>query len=58
MPTVLWRARCQWCGKIGNTSTRNQGTGAPSNTPVVPGSCPSHPSGEKNKPHAPRWEQA
>lgn len=54
----LYRARCQWCGKIGHISYGTPTGGTPDYTPVVPGTCPSHPSGKPNMPHAPKWEKA
>lgn len=49
-------ARCQWCGKTGGRCFGTPTGGAPYTTPVVPGPCPSNPSGSKT--HAPRWEKA
>ncbi|EHL10558.1 hypothetical protein [Peptoanaerobacter stomatis] len=54
MAVKIYIARCQWCGKTGNTSSGTSTGGAPINQPSVPGKCPSSPSG--NGTHAPRWE--
>lgn len=51
-----YKARCQWCGKLGNYSFGSPTGGTPNSTPIVPGPCPSNPSGAKT--HAPKWEKA
>lgn len=56
MATTNWVAVCQWCGQRGSrmgTSNGNQ----PSSRPTVPGKCKSHPSGNPNMEHGPRWER-
>jgi len=44
---------CQYCGKTGGQ------TQSPKEYPTiqarVPGKCPSHPSGNPNMPHSPKW---
>lgn len=46
---------CQWCGKRGSTTSTNDGA-PPRRQPVISGKCPSHPSGNPNMSHGPRWE--
>lgn len=54
----LYRARCQWCGRVGGTAYGTPTGGAPNQTPYIPDTCKSHPSGKPNMPHAPKWEKA
>lgn len=52
-------ARCQWCGKTTGRRVNGSPSGEPPiDTPFIPGNCPSHPSGKKDCPHAPKWEKA
>ena len=52
---ILYRPRCQLCGKQGTSKQPGTLTGGlPNLTPTVPGKCPVSPTGK----HAPRWEQA
>ena len=54
---AIWIARCQYCGKTGNTGTNSKQGAKPAGTPMVAGKCPSHPSGKKDANHAPSWEE-
>lgn len=47
---------CQWCGKRG-TATAGSDNKVPSLKPNVPGKCPSHPSGNPQMAHGPKWEK-
>jgi len=52
-----YTAVCQWCGARGSSNTTY--TGAPPNfRPVISGKCKSHPSGNPNMEHGPRWERS
>lgn len=53
---IRWRSVCQWCGKQGSTAYAPEGR-LPSNNPSVPGKCKSHPSGNPNAEHGPKWQQ-
>lgn len=52
MATTYYKARCQYCGKLGSTASGTSTGGTPNSTPHVPGKCPSSPTGN----HAPKWE--
>lgn len=54
----LYRARCQWCGRVGGTAYGTPTGGAPNQTPYIPDTCKSHPSGKPNMSHTPKWEKA
>lgn len=54
--TTRWQPVCQWCGKTGNLRTHNNSF-PPINVPIISGNCTSHPSGDKNAKHGPKWEQ-
>lgn len=57
MAVTKWISRCQWCGKQGGGETGSPDNGPPrSNPPMPPGKCGSHPSGNKDANHAPKWE--
>lgn len=51
-----WVAVCQWCGREGN-STASRMSSPPTSSPIIPGRCTSHPSGDSNANHGPRWER-
>lgn len=56
MASYSFVAVCQWCGQRGSRTSRNTDI-PPSMTPRVPGKCKSHPSGNPNMEHGPRWER-
>lgn len=50
---IYYRARCQYCGKLGGNIAPGTPTGGtPQLAPTVQGKCPSSPTGK----HAPKWE--
>lgn len=53
-----YKAVCQWCGKQGGRAFGSPTGGTPNVQPFIAGTCPCHPSGEKNQPHSPKWEKA
>lgn len=57
MANKNWKSVCQWCGKIGWRQSTITGN-TPNAQAQVTGKCPSHPSGNPNMPHSPRWEKA
>lgn len=51
-----WEAVCQWCGRTGN-STKSSLPSPPTSNPIITGKCNSHPSGNPDANHGPRWER-
>lgn len=47
---------CQWCGQRGGRVSRSDDK-PPQYTPKITGKCKSHPSGNPNMEHNPRWER-
>ena len=56
MASCTWMSVCQWCGQSGGTASTSNGN-PPMYPPRVPGKCKSHPSGNPNMEHGPRWEK-
>ncbi len=55
--TQYYKSVCQWCGRVGSHMPASPSGGTPNCAPSVSGSCPSHPTGKPNMPHAPKWEK-
>jgi len=55
--TQYYKAVCQWCGRIGSHMPASPSGRTPNCASSVSGTCPSHPTGKPNMPHAPKWEK-
>lgn len=53
---TYWCPVCQWCGKTGSRTSSSTDF-PPNGSPNISGKCPSHPSGNKDAVHGPKWEQ-